>query len=103
LTKIVSKPEKNGQLYMNDGTGERPMFAVSAPEAKIITTIKQNKPLPDAKAAAKNAGVKLVAPGWDTINFVTMLICIEHVLLILRIFVEQYIDDVPQSVIKGQK
>ena len=39
---------------------------------------------------------------WDNLKFLIFMVILEHLLLILRILVEQVIEDVPEEVIRGE-
>jgi len=43
------------------------------------------------------------AYGWTLVNFLIFVIVIEHSMLILKIFIEQIIEDVPHFVVKGER
>ena len=45
---------------------------------------------------------KALFPKWKLINFLIFMVLVEHILLVLKIFIERLIDDVPEDVIRGQ-
>jgi hypothetical protein len=47
--------------------------------------------------------VSTITVGWDMTKFLVMVITVEHALLILKVFIEQTIEDVPCCVVKGQR
>ena len=41
--------------------------------------------------------------GWDLVNFLVLVIVVEHGMLIVKIFVEQVINDTPEFVVHGER
>ena len=44
-----------------------------------------------------------VSYGWEIVQFLIFMVIIEHALLILKIFVEQIIEDSPLFVVRGER
>lgn len=47
--------------------------------------------------------VDLLVSGWQIVNFLILVVVIEHAMLILKIFFEQVIDDIPDFVVQGKQ
>lgn len=47
-------------------------------------------------------GVKFET-GWDRTQFLIFVVIVEHVMIILKMVVEQFIEDTPLSVVRGER
>jgi hypothetical protein len=46
---------------------------------------------------------EVMSQGWDLVQYLILVIAIEHILLLLKIFIEQGIEDTPHEVVKGER
>ena len=44
-----------------------------------------------------------ITDGWDLTSFLVMLILVEHSLLVLKIVIEQLIEDTPPEIVEGER
>lgn len=61
------------------------------------------EPTEDQLAAAEAAGVQILEPTWDVLDYFLMLIFLEHFLIILNMFLEIFITDVPLDAVEGAR
>jgi len=51
---------------------------------------------------ADESVVMAITSGWDLTSFFLLVVVVEHIMIILKMFVEQLIDDTPEEVISGK-
>lgn len=47
--------------------------------------------------------ISAITVGWDMTKFLLMVIAVEHSLLILKVFIEQTVEETPYFVVRGQR
>ena len=108
FTSSISKAMFSGVDYQHLVEYVKGVLARSDGQTLDDATITQLKnageqPTAEALAEAERLGVPILEPSWDVLDFLLLLILVEHVLILLSMLLEIAIPDAPEETVEGAR